>query len=814
MEQIEAITESIGKNKSWTDRSADQMARRFRALVENSNDAFVLRDKDFSVIYCSPASERMLGWTEEERRRECAEQIVHQDDLQRMIELKQYVLENPGHPVQMTYRILHKNGNYRWSEGVMTNWLNDENVNAIVSSVRDITERKRIEEQVAESERRYRILFQQNLSGVFQTAATGEILNCNQAFASMLGYSSPKEIMQQNAASLYFADIFRDKFINVLREQKRIHNHEVMLKKKDGSPLFVIENISLFTDSVTGEEICDGVLIDITEKKKSEEANMLINNRIYEQQRVLLELGSLKMNMDFEEKLKTIVRATSQTLDATRVSIWTYSTDKKLISSSYVFNSSTGFLPGISLNKGDHPGYFETLASYSEGVSIERMTDAIDPSLFIEGVHLSGVTSILYIPIRKAENVVGFVCHEYTGVKRNWLNTDNIFTRSVADIISMAMSAEDIRIAKAALNRSEERYRQIVETAQEGIWLIDENNQTVFVNKKMCEMLGYSEQEMIGRQNYFFKSEDERQKAIEQIERRKLGISETHDTSYIKKDGGVFHASVSSNPILLADGSYAGALAMVTDITKRKEDEALLQQSEAKLARKNEELEIKNKELEQFVYIASHDLQEPLRTIAGFAQLLQQQYKGTADDRTTKYFDFILQGSDRMKTLIKDLLDYSRIGKKGTREVVDCIKLVNDVTADLGSAISEANAEINFAGLPEINGYPTEIKQLFQNLIINAVKFRKPGVVPVVDISAEEMSDCWQFAVKDNGIGIDRKNSERVFVIFQRLHTRTEYEGSGIGLAHCKKIVELHGGKIWIESELGEGTTFNFTIQK
>jgi signal transduction histidine kinase/ligand-binding sensor domain-containing protein len=226
----------------------------------------------------------------------------------------------------------------------------------------------------------------------------------------------------------------------------------------------------------------------------------------------------------------------------------------------------------------------------------------------------------------------------------------------------------------------------------------------------------------------------------------------------------------------------------------------------------NEELANKNSELEQFVYIASHDLREPLRTTAGFIELFQQQYKGKLDAKADKYLAFITQATDRMKMLINDLLDYSGIGSKKVFQLLDCNDVLREVLADLGIAIREAGAEISSDKLPVISAYPTGIKQLFQNLIANGIKFRKKEVTPIIRISVKPCKDCWQFAFSDNGIGIDKKHQDRVFLIFQRLHDRSEYEGSGIGLAHCKKIVELHGGKIWIESVIGEGTTFYFTI--
>jgi len=228
----------------------------------------------------------------------------------------------------------------------------------------------------------------------------------------------------------------------------------------------------------------------------------------------------------------------------------------------------------------------------------------------------------------------------------------------------------------------------------------------------------------------------------------------------------------------------------------------------------NKELERKNKELEQFAYVASHDMQEPLRTISSFVDLLNSQYKDRFDERAQKYMTYIVQGSDRMKVLINDLLEYSRIGKKREAAKINLNETVNAVLQDLSKAIADAGAIIEIEDLPIITAYPTEIKQLFQNLIVNAIKFRKKGTAPRIKVAAKKKDGEWQFMVHDNGIGIEPEHSDRIFVIFQRLHTRNEYEGSGIGLSHCKKIAELHKGKIWVESTPGEGSSFFFTVKE
>jgi len=224
------------------------------------------------------------------------------------------------------------------------------------------------------------------------------------------------------------------------------------------------------------------------------------------------------------------------------------------------------------------------------------------------------------------------------------------------------------------------------------------------------------------------------------------------------------------------------------------------------------ELILVNKELEQFAYIASHDLQQPLRTVANYVKLFEENYLPLLDDDAHKYLRSANNAINRMNLLIKSLMTFSQLGTNKVLAFVDCKKVVDDVVADLETLIKSSNAIIEVSDMPELNIYETEMHQLFQNLVTNAIKFQKPGSQPIIKISSEELNGKWQFAVSDNGIGIDPIYFEKVFDIFKRLHNKKEYEGSGIGLANCKKIVQLHQGDIWLESEPGKGTKFYFTI--
>ncbi|HEX3353093.1 MAG TPA: ATP-binding protein [Terriglobales bacterium] len=236
------------------------------------------------------------------------------------------------------------------------------------------------------------------------------------------------------------------------------------------------------------------------------------------------------------------------------------------------------------------------------------------------------------------------------------------------------------------------------------------------------------------------------------------------------------------------------------------------QRAQESLAQKVEELARSNRDLEQFAYVASHDLQEPLRMVAAYTQLLGDRYRGKLDDQADKYIGYAVDGAARMQSLIQDLLAFSRVGRQQTElKNTDCNVIVSQAIRDLQAAIAESVAVINCEPLPSVQANESQLKQVFQNLIGNAIKFRGPET-PVIHVSAQRQDSVWLFTVADNGIGISPEYAENIFTIFTRLHTRTEYPGNGIGLAICKKIIERHGGKIESLPREGGGSIFRFTL--
>jgi PAS domain S-box-containing protein len=360
---------------------------------------------------------------------------------------------------------------------------------------------------------------------------------------------------------------------------------------------------------------------------------------------------------------------------------------------------------------------------------------------------------------------------------------------------------------EGALRESEARISMLLENLPQKIFMKDRNHRWVSINEKLAQDFGIHPEEVVGKVNADLFPKELADKYYEDDKRiMETGQTEDFEERYFLEDKMTWVQTIKT-PVRDKSGNIVGLLGIFWDITARKNAEDQLRRTLA-------DLERSNKELEQFAYVASHDLQEPLRMVASYTQLLAQRYQGKLDDRARKYINYAVDGAVRMQLLINDLLTYSRIGTKGKPlELTDAHTVLGEAINNLKMNIDEARATIINDELPEVRVDASQLVQLFQNLIINAVKFRGEKR-PHVHISARDEGREWLFSVRDNGIGIDQRYADKLFVIFQRLHTKEEYPGSGIGLAICKKIVGRHGGRIWFESVLGKGTTFYFTIPK
>ena len=359
----------------------------------------------------------------------------------------------------------------------------------------------------------------------------------------------------------------------------------------------------------------------------------------------------------------------------------------------------------------------------------------------------------------------------------------------------------------------------LMDTIPDHIYFKDKASRFIRINRAMATVFRLKDPaEAIGRTDSDFFAPEHAQRALadEQEILRTGAPLVGREEREVWPDGTATWVSTTKQCLRDRSGETIGTFGISRDITARK-------QAEEALALKAQELARSNTELEQFAYVASHDLQEPLRMIASYTQLLARRYKDKLDQDAQEFIAYAVGGALRMQVLINDLLTYSRVGTRGKAFApTDCGQMLKRALDNLKIALEESRAVVTQDPLPTIMGDPTQLTQLFQNLIANAIKFRGAND-PTVSVSAERKEGAapgsppespaeWVFRVSDNGIGIEPQYFEKIFVIFQRLHTRQEYPGTGIGLALCKKIVERHGGRIWIESESGRGSTFFFAL--
>jgi len=352
--------------------------------------------------------------------------------------------------------------------------------------------------------------------------------------------------------------------------------------------------------------------------------------------------------------------------------------------------------------------------------------------------------------------------------------------------------------------KAEERFRLVVESAPNAMILVNPEGNITLINNQTEKLFGYQRDELIGNKLEilipikFRESHPHLRKSFfSSPSVRAMGAG--RELFAVRKDGTEFPVEIGLNPIETNEGTVV--LASVIDITERKKHEAIVV------------LELKNKELEQFNYIASHDLQEPLRTVINYIQILEEDFYDQLSDDAKRHLQTINRAVTRMSMLVRSLLDFSRLGQNKTLVSANCSLIVENVISDLDNLIRNTGAKIIVDDLPVINVYETELRQLFQNLVHNAIKFRKKDIAPLINIGCKKGdNEYFEFYVADNGMGIAPQHFDRIFHIFQRLNADRELEGNGIGLANCKKIAEMHGGKIWVESVLGVGSTFKFQI--
>ena len=417
----------------------------------------------------------------------------------------------------------------------------------------------------------------------------------------------------------------------------------------------------------------------------------------------------------------------------------------------------------------------------------------------------AGLRSAFALPIRLGDEVLGALefFHRDTQLPDEWLlKTGVAIGLQIGHFMARTQAERDLR-------QSEARFRSLTGLSSDWYWEQDEEFRLTFLSSRFVERTGIDPAPFIGRKRWeetapnLTESDWARHKA--QLERHEPFFD--FEMERVGPDGNSVWLSITGEPVF-EGREFRGYRGVGTDITDRKRAQSVLRAAYDELARSNAELQ-------QFAYVASHDLQEPLRMIGSYTQLLERRYGDKLDADAREFMDFIVDGAARMKQLIEDLLAYSRVGTRGKElRPIASQSALDRALINLRASIESSDAQITHDALPEVSADDTQLVQLFQNLLGNAIKFRKKDEPLRIHVGVQEADDDWRFSVSDNGIGIEAPYFERIFMVFQRLHTRDEYPGTGIGLAICKKVVDRHRGRIWVESAPGKGSTFFFTLPK
>ncbi|MCX6269119.1 MAG: ATP-binding protein [Bacteroidetes bacterium] len=698
----------------------------------------------------------------------------------------------------------------------------------------EIIGRKRMEDTLRESEEKYRLIFQYSPMGLLSFDSNGVIVACNDRFVQIIG--SSRDVL----IGLNMLRLPDKKMVEAV--QKALDGHSGLYedayqsvtakKTTPGRALFAPINVGSgkFRGGV-------GIIEDITERRQAEVMLFQSRERARKQRNAIARIVENEIIAfgDLTSSFQKLTEEVSYAIHADRASIWLLSEDKTVLRCILLFETnSKKHSSGTILRYADYPRYFEAI-NHDSRINADDAQNDPRTNEFTRGYLVPiGISSMLDAGIYIEGELKGVVCFEHIGEKRTWYSDEESFASTVASIVSQTLVNNNRKAAEEALRMSEEKYRNdfmfqrsILESPIDIIiFALDKNYCYTEFTKFHAETIKkiWGRDIEIGMNMLdVISNPGDRQKAKNNFDRALSGeyfvLSEEYGDKNLSR---TFYEDYYSS-IKNSDEVIVGISVFVIDITGRKlaENEILklnetleerIAERTTQLETLNKELDFRIKEVKQLTYIASHDLKEPLRTLVNYAQLIQEDYAQKLDETGNKYIAFISNSALRMNELVTGILEYSVLGKDRVMTTVDCHKIVAEVLSDLTDSINESSAKITVRELPQLTAYAIELRLLFQNLITNAIKFRNRDTIPEIIISSERHEKEWFFSIADNGIGIDEKDKEKVFIIFKRMVNREEYAGTGIGLAHCKKIVELHGGRIWVESNKEGGSTFRFTL--
>jgi PAS domain S-box-containing protein len=750
-----------------------QMEARYRGLLEAAPDAMVVVNQAGEIVLLNVQAERRFGYRRDELLGQLVTNIIPEGFAERLVadgtrSAAEALAQQIGTGIELTGR--RKEGG-EFPIELMLSPLESAEGTLVTAAIRDISmrrdsekilmqvegQRRLGEEALRASEERYRLLIDGvHDHSIFMMDTRGHVVSWNAGAQRIKGYRA-NEIIGRNFACFFPAEeIERGRPEEVLRLAMVNGRHEEQgtRVRKDGSRFLASLTFTALRDAAGNLRGFSEFSRDLTESKEAGA-----------KYRGLLEAAPDAM---------VVVNQAGQ------IVLLNFQAEKQ-------FGYYRDELVGQPVKNIIPEGFAERLIADGHRTAAEALAQQIGTGIELLARRKDGSEFPIELMLSPLENAEG-----------------TLVTAAIRDISVR-------RAAARKLEQMEGRYRGLLQAAPDPMVLLDQAGAIVLVNRQAERQFGYRRDELIGRPiQQIIPDESMGRLLISVLQSSEPSTGEEAATGVElngrHKGGSDFPIEVMLSPLRGPEGVLLTMA--IRDITTRKRADAQLMQTVAELKRSNEELG-------QFAYLASHDLQEPLRMVASYTQLLSKRYTGKLDADADEFIAFAVDGANRMQRLIQDLLAYSRVGTKG-KDLVDTSseRALEHAIMNLGRAIEDSGAVVTHDPLPAVLADEGQLVQLFQNLVGNAIKYQKPGVPRIHISSLKEGQTQRMFSVRDNGLGIEPKYFDKIFGMFQRLHRREEFQGTGIGLAICKKIVERHGGNLSVESALGQGSTFRFSLSE